>query len=39
MANQIGKIYLCAQCGAQIIVTKGGTGAVKCCGTEMQQKK
>ena len=39
MANQIGKIYICAVCGAQVIVTKGGTGALKCCGAEMQQKK
>ena len=39
MANQIGKIYTCAKCGAQVIVTKGGTGAIKCCDTEMQQKK
>ncbi len=39
MAAQIGKIYLCASCGAQVIVTKGGTGTLKCCGAEMQQKK
>lgn len=39
MASQIGKIYLCGTCGAQVIVTKGGTGALKCCGAEMQQKK
>ena len=39
MPNQIGKIYLCAACGAQIIVTKGGSGTLRCCGAEMQQKK
>ncbi len=39
MANQIGKIYVCGQCGAQVIVTKGGGGTISCCGTEMQQKK
>jgi DNA-directed RNA polymerase subunit RPC12/RpoP len=39
MANQIGKIYVCTQCGAQVIVTKGGAGAIKCCNVEMQQKK
>jgi len=39
MAAQIGKIYLCASCNAQIIVTKGGAGTLKCCGQEMQQKK
>jgi len=39
MASQIGKIYLCGGCGAQVIVTKGGNGTLKCCGSEMQQKK
>ncbi len=39
MANQIGKIYVCAKFGAQVIVTKGGAGSVKCCGADMQQKK
>lgn len=38
MANQLGKMYLCVQCGSQIIVTKGGDGSVKCCGAEMQKK-
>lgn len=38
MANQLGKMYLCGSCGAQIIVTKGGDGTVKCCGAEMQKK-
>ncbi len=27
MANQIGKRYVCAKCGAELIVTKGGAGA------------
>jgi predicted polyphosphate/ATP-dependent NAD kinase len=35
---QLGKMYLCGQCGAQIIVTKGGDGTVKCCSKEMQKK-
>jgi desulfoferrodoxin-like iron-binding protein len=39
MANQVGKIYRCAACGAQVIVTKGGTGSVRCCGQPMEQKK
>lgn len=38
MANQLGKMYLCSKCGAQVIVTKGGTGVIKCCGAEMQKK-
>ncbi len=39
MAAQIGKIYICGSCNAQVIVTKGGSGSLKCCGQEMQQKK
>ncbi len=38
MAAQIGKIYVCSACGAQVIVTKGGAGTLKCCGQEMQKK-
>ncbi|MBF6568688.1 MAG: desulfoferrodoxin [Candidatus Binataceae bacterium] len=38
MANQLGKIYECVKCGSRVIVTKGGTGALKCCGEAMQQK-
>jgi len=39
MANQIGKVYTCTKCGAQVIVTKGGNGTVSCCGAPMEQKK
>ena len=39
MANQLGKMYLCGKCGSQVIVTKGGSGSLKCCGQEMEQKK
>ena len=39
MANQLGKIYICAGCGAQVIVTKGGNGTLSCCGKPMEQKK
>jgi desulfoferrodoxin-like iron-binding protein len=39
MANQLGKMYVCSKCGSQVIVTKGGTGILKCCGQEMEQKK
>ena len=38
MANQLGKVYICGKCGSQVIVTKGGTGALKCCGGPMEQK-
>lgn len=39
MANQLGKVYICSNCGSQVIVTKGGNGALKCCGILMEQKK
>ena len=39
MANQLGKVYICGKCGSQVIVTKGGAGALKCCGAPMEQKK
>jgi molybdopterin biosynthesis enzyme MoaB len=39
MANQLGKVYVCGKCGSQVIVTKGGTGTIKCCGGAMEQKK
>jgi hypothetical protein len=39
MANQLGKVYICGKCGSQVIVTKGGTGTIKCCGDAMEQKK
>jgi desulfoferrodoxin-like iron-binding protein len=39
MPNQLGKLYICTKCGAQVIVTKAGAGTVKCCGVEMEQKK
>ena len=39
MPNQLGKIYVCGACGAQVIVTKGGSGALSCCGQAMEQKK
>jgi len=39
MANTVGKRYRCTKCGAEIIVTKGGTGAVCCCGQPMEIKQ
>jgi len=39
MTNQLGKIYVCGACGAQVIVTKGGGGTLRCCGQAMEQKK
>jgi desulfoferrodoxin-like iron-binding protein len=39
MANQVGKRYKCAKCGAEVIVTRGGNGAVTCCDQPMEIKK
>jgi hypothetical protein len=39
MANQLGKVYICGKCGSQVIVTKGGSGTITCCGGVMEQKK
>jgi desulfoferrodoxin-like iron-binding protein len=38
MANQLGKVYVCSKCGSQVIVTKAGSGVIKCCGEPMAQK-
>lgn len=39
MANETGKRYVCAKCGSEFIVTKGGQGAVVCCNQPMQVKR
>jgi len=39
MANVVGKRYRCTKCGAEVIITKAGTGAVICCGQPMEIKK
>jgi DNA-directed RNA polymerase subunit RPC12/RpoP len=39
LANQTGKRYVCAQCGAEFIVTKGGEGAISCCKQVMEIKR
>ena len=38
MANEMGKRYACGSCGSEMLVTKGGKGALACCGTPMQIK-
>ncbi|MBM3926666.1 MAG: hypothetical protein FJ320_11945 [SAR202 cluster bacterium] len=38
VANQTGKRYVCAKCGSELLVTKGGSGALTCCGQPMQLK-
>jgi len=39
MANEVGKRYVCAKCGSEFIVTRGGDGVVSCCGQPMELKK
>src|SRR6202008_593096 len=39
MPNQLGKMYICTKCNAQVIVTKAGNGSLQCCGQPMEQKK
>ncbi|MBW2370742.1 MAG: desulfoferrodoxin [Deltaproteobacteria bacterium] len=39
MANEVGKRYICKTCGAEVIVTRGGNGQLKCCGKPMELKK
>lgn len=38
MANETGKRYFCSKCGSEFVVTRGGEGAVKCCGEQMAKK-
>lgn len=38
MANQTGKRYVCRQCGAEFIVTKGGDGELTCCQQPLELK-
>lgn len=39
MANQAGKRYVCAKCGAEYIVTRAGEGELHCCTEKMEIKK
>ncbi len=39
MANITGKRYVCAVCGTEFIVTKGGTGTLQCHGRPMVPKE
>ncbi|TAK31645.1 MAG: desulforedoxin [Chloroflexota bacterium] len=36
--TQVGKRYKCVTCGSEVLVTKPGSGTLRCCGQEMQQK-
>ncbi len=36
MANQLGKRYRCDECGAMVLCTKAGEGAIECCDEKME---
>jgi desulfoferrodoxin-like iron-binding protein len=36
MATQVGKRYVCEQCGSEMLVTRAGEGELSCCGRPMQ---
>ncbi len=36
MANQLGKRYVCGQCGSSVLCTKAGNGVVCCCNAAME---
>lgn len=38
VSNEAGKRMRCEQCGAEVVVTKGGDGTVTCHGQPMQPK-
>jgi desulfoferrodoxin-like iron-binding protein len=38
LPNQTGKRYACSTCGAEMLITKAGEGALSCCGEPMQLK-
>jgi len=39
MANEVGKRYVCGQCGSEFIATRGGDGQLVCCAQPMEIKK
>jgi Desulfoferrodoxin, N-terminal domain len=39
MAVRVGMRLTCSKCGAQVIITKQGTGELTCCGEVMEEKK
>lgn len=34
--NQVGKRFKCAECGSEVLVTKGGEGQLRCCDAAME---
>jgi hypothetical protein len=39
MAIQLGKRYMCQDCGTEVLCNKPGTGSLVCCGKEMSLKE
>lgn len=35
MANEMGKRYVCSNCGTEVLCTKAGPGGVNCCDKDM----
>jgi desulfoferrodoxin-like iron-binding protein len=35
MATMVGKRYRCEDCGTELLVTKAGTGQLRCCTRDM----
>ena len=36
---QLGKRYICENCGTEILCNKPGTGTTSCCGNDMKLKE
>ena len=37
--SAVGKRFMCTKCGFEFIVTRGGDGAIQCCGQPVVPKK
>lgn len=37
--SQIGKRYVCSECGTEVLVTKAGDGQLECCSAAMEMVK
>ncbi len=37
--TEVGKRFMCTKCGFECIVTRGGSGALRCCGEPLVLKK
>ncbi len=38
VGTDMGQRYICRNCSAQFMVTKGGKGEAKCCGIPLERK-